>query len=186
MLAVSGKLDRVPGTNESAEYMVSKAENIGAMIMPNRLAADDPIYTMFTKRSLYLPVVRNMLPDVMALFDAADPNGVTSVRNETTVASQSLFMLNSPFVREQAMGLADQLLSDQRATDLQRIERAHQIAFGRTPTSEEAAEAVQFLRAYLESTVIQSRQPEKRSQEAWQSYCQTLMCSNEFLLAASL
>ena len=181
MLAVSGKLDRVPGTNESAEYMVSKAENIGAMIMPNRLAADDPIYTTFTKRSLYLPIVRNMLPDVMSLFDAADPNGVTSVRNETTVASQSLFLLNSPFVREQAKGLADQLLSDPAATDPQRIERAHQLAFGRVPTQEEMAEAEQFLQAYLASTVNQSRPLQKRSQEAWQSYCQTLLCSNEFL-----
>ncbi len=181
MLTVSGKLDRAPGTNESAEYMVSKAENIGAMIMPNRLAADDPIYTTFTKRSLYLPIVRNMLPDVMALFDAADPNGVTSVRNETTVASQSLFMLNSPFVREQANGLAEQLFSDSTATDLMRIERAHQIAFCRMPTSEETAEAVQFLQAYLASTVSQSRPLEKRSQAAWQSYCQTLLCSNEFL-----
>ena len=181
MLAVSGRLDRVPGTNESAEYMVSKAENIGAMIMPNRLAADDPIYTTFTKRSLYLPIVRNMLPDVMALFDAADPNGVTSVRNETTVASQSLFMLNNPFVREQARGLADLLLSEQTATDCERIERAHQLAFGRMPNEEETAEAVQFLKAYLASPVTMSRPPEMRLLEAWQSYCQTLLCSNEFL-----
>ena len=181
MLAVSGKLDRVPGTNESAEYMVSKAENIGAMIMPNRLAVDDPIYTTFTKRSLYLPIVRNMLPDVMALFDAADPNGVTSVRNETTVASQSLFMLNSPFVREQARALADLLLSDPTATERQRLERAHQLAFGRMPTSEEMAEAIQFLQAYLTSAAAISRAPEMRSQEAWKSYCQTLLCANEFL-----
>ncbi len=181
MLTVSGRLDRVPGTNESAEYLVSKAENIGAMIMPNRLAADDPIYTTFTKRSLYLPIVRNMLPDVMSLFDAADPNGVTAVRNETTVASQSLFMLNSPFVREQASGLADQLLSDQTATDPQRLQRAHQIVFGRMPTSEETAEAVQFLDSYLKSPVTMSRLLEKRTHQAWQSYCQTLLCSNEFL-----
>lgn len=81
LLAVSGTLDRIPGTNESGEYLVSKAENIGAMILPNRLAADDPIYTTFRKRSIYLPIVRNMLPDVLALFDAADPNGVTAVRS---------------------------------------------------------------------------------------------------------
>ena len=181
MLAVSGRLDPVPGTNEGTEYTVSKAENIGAMIMPNRLAVDDPIYTTFTKRSLYLPIVRNMMPDVMALFDAADPNGVTSVRNETTVASQSLFMLNSPFVREQARGLADQLLSDKAATDLQRIQRAHQLVFSRMPTSEETADAVQFLQAYLASSVTMSRPFDKQQQEAWQSFCQTLLCSNEFL-----
>ena len=107
MLAVSGKLDRSPGTNESGELLFEKAENIGSKIRPNRLAADDPFYTQFTKRSIYLPVVRNMLPDVLALFDAADPNGVTAVRNETTVASQSLFLLNNPFVREQARFFAE-------------------------------------------------------------------------------
>ena len=43
-----------------------------------------------------------MLPDVLSLFDAADPNGVTAIRNETTVASQGLFLLNHPVVREQS------------------------------------------------------------------------------------
>ena len=33
---------------------------------------------------------------------ASDPNAVTAVRNDTTVASQALFLLNHPFAREQA------------------------------------------------------------------------------------
>ena len=113
--------------------MISKAEDIKARIQPNRVVADDPFYTTFAKRSIYLPIVRNMLPDVFALFDAADPNGVTAQRNETTVASQSLFLLNSPFVREQARALAERLLADNSLTDAQRIERAHQWALGRAP-----------------------------------------------------
>ena len=181
MLAVSGKLDRVPGTNESAEYLVSKAENIGAMIMPNRLAADDPIYTTFQKRSIYLPIVRNMLPDVLALFDAADPNGVTTVRSETTVASQSLFLLNSPFVRDQAKALAERLLADASQTDEQRIARIHLLVFGRDPTDDEAVQASEFLTAYAGSTAALARPEENRQLMAWQSYCQTLLCSNEFL-----
>jgi mono/diheme cytochrome c family protein len=124
MLAVSGKLDRTSGSNESGEYLVSKAENIGAMIMPNRMAADDPFYTTFAKRSIYLPIVRNMLPDVLALFDAADPNGVSAVRNETTVASQSLFLLNSPFVRDQAARFAQGLLASQTSSDVAMIQSA--------------------------------------------------------------
>ena len=181
MLAVSGRLDRVPGTNESAEYLVSKAENIGAMIMPNRLAADDPIYTTFQKRSIYLPIVRNVLPDVLALFDAADPNGLTAVRSETTVASQSLFLLNSPFVRDQAQALAQRLLADPTQTDEQRIAQAHQLMFGRNPATEESVQAGEFLAKYAASPAAQTRPAEVRSQMAWQSYCQILMCSNEFL-----
>lgn len=181
MLAVSGRLDRVGGTSESGEYLVSKAENIGAAIMPNRVAADDPIYTTFTKRSIYLPIVRNMLPDVLALFDAADPNGVTAVRTETTVASQSLFLLNSPFVREQARALAERLIVEQDRSEPQRIEHAHRLVFGRPSTLEESANAVEFLNAYLAFPAVQARADQDRMLSAWQSYCQVLLCSNEFL-----
>ena len=181
MLAVSGKLDRAPGTNESAEFLNSKAEDINAMIRPNRAAADDPFYTTFAKRSIYLPVVRNMLPDVLALFDAADPNNVTAVRNETTVASQSLFLLNSPFVRDQARAFAERLLATQNLSVEQRIELAHRLALGRTPTPEEVAQAAEFITNYLAAPASQARPEEARQLTAWQSYGQTLFCSNEFL-----
>jgi hypothetical protein len=151
------------------------------MIMPNRLAADDPIYTTFTKRSIYLPVVRNMLPDVLALFDAADPNGVTAVRNETTVASQSLFLLNSPFVREQAKQFAQRLLGDDKLSDEQRIERAHRIAFGRKPSADEVTQSREFLASYLASPAAQVRPEAERALSAWQSLCQVLLCDNEFM-----
>ncbi len=181
MLAVSGKLDRAPGSNDSGEFLVSKAENIGAMILPNRVAADDPYYTTFAKRSIYLPVVRNMLPDVLALFDAADPNGVTAQRNETTVASQSLFLLNSPFVRDQSRAFAERLLADKSLSDPQRIEQAHRFAFGRTASADEQTQATEFLVAYLKTPSIQSRPEPERRLAAWQSYCQSLLCANEFL-----
>ena len=181
MLAVSGKLDRVPGGNESGEFLVSKAENIGAMILPNRVAADDPYYTTFAKRSIYLPVVRNMLPDVLALFDAADPNGVTAQRNETTVASQSLFLLNSPFVRDQSRVFAERLLADKSLSDSQRIQHAHRLAFGRVASAEEQSQAGEFLAAYLKASSSQDRPEEVRQLAAWQSYCQSLLCANEFL-----
>jgi len=181
MLAVSGKLDRTPGSNESGEFLVSKAENIGAMILPNRVAADDPFYTTFSKRSIYLPVVRNMLPDVLALFDAADPNGVTAQRNETTVASQSLFLLNSPLVRDQSRAFAERLLADQSHSPPQRIEQAHRLAFGRGATVEEQVQASEFLAAYLQTPSVLNRPEPERQLAAWQSYCQSLLCSNEFL-----
>jgi hypothetical protein len=181
LLSVSGKLDPSPGTNESGELLFAKAENIGSLIRPNRVAADDPFYTTFRKRTIYLPVVRNMLPDVLSLFDAADPNGVTAVRNDTTVASQSLFLLNSPFVRDQAKAFTERLLGEGNLTNHQRIERAHALAFGRSPTSGEIADAKVFLAAYLASQAAQARPEADRRLSAWQSYCQSLMCSNEFL-----
>jgi hypothetical protein len=178
MLAVSGRLDRSPGGSESGDYLNEKAEGIGAKIRPNRVAADDEFYTRFTKRSVYLPIVRNMLPDVLLLFDAADPNSVTATRNETTVASQSLFLLNHPFVRGQARAFAERLLADLSRSDEQRIHDAHRWAFGRTASSDEITEARDLLSQYMQSSVIAESD---RRVAAWQSYCQTLLCANEFL-----
>jgi hypothetical protein len=160
--------------------LLEKAEDIGAMIKPNRLAVDDPVYTTFAKRSLYLPAVRNMLPDVLALFDAADPNGVTALRNETTVPSQALFLVNSPFVRGQALVFARSLLADARLNDSDRVDRAHARALGRHASPEEIAEALAYVAAWTESTAGQARPAETRREEAWQSWCQALLCSNEF------
>ena len=181
MLAVSGKLDRTPGSSESGELLFERAEDIKSKIRPNRLAADDPYYTQFTKRTVYLPVVRNMLPNVLSLFDAADPNGVTAVRNDTTVPSQSLFLLNNPFVRDQARFLAKRLLADHQQTDNQRIETVHWLAFGRQSTMEEVADAHRFIADCMANEAAQTPLEADRRRTAWQSYCQLLLCSNEFL-----
>jgi hypothetical protein len=179
MLAVSGQLDRAPGTSESGEFLFSRAEDIKALIRPNRVGADDPFYSEFSKRSIYMPLVRNMLPDVLALFDMADPNNVTAIRNESTLASQSLFLLNSPFVRAQSLGFAQRLLADTNLTDEQRIEQAHRWAFGRVPSADEVAQGREFLNEYSRAAV--ARPDNERRVAAWQSYCQVLLCANEFI-----
>lgn len=181
MLDVSGQLDPVPGNSESGEFLISKAEDISAMIRPNRVGADDDFYTTFRKRTVYLPIVRNMLPDVLALFDAADPNGVTVVRNETTVASQGLFLLNHPFVRQQSKAFAERLLTDAQLTDDQRIELAHQLAYCRSATPVETEDTNAFLKAFLQSPTLGDKPAAERRSTAWQAFCQSLLCSNEFL-----
>lgn len=181
LLLASGLLDRVPGTSESGDFLISKSEDINAIIRPNRVGADDEFYTSFRKRSIYLPIVRNMLPDVLALFDAADPNGVTAIRNETTVASQGLFLLNHPFVLQQAGAFAERLLKDQTMADEQRVELAHRVAFGRSATSEEQTETRSFLSVFLNSPALAKKSEAERRPAAWQAFCQTLLCGNEFL-----
>jgi cytochrome c553 len=182
MLAVSGRLDTAVGGGESSEYLYGKAETLGGAvkIRPNRMTADDPYYTTSPRRSLYLPVVRNMLPDVLALFDAADPNGVTAVRNETTVASQTLFLLNNPFVRTQALHFAT-VLCARPMTDAKRVCAAYLRAFGRPPAQEEVEEAVAFLGEYTAAARGATGGPADARLAAWQSLCQALLCSNEFL-----
>jgi cytochrome c553 len=181
MLAVSGQLDRTPGGNESGEFLHSKAEDINAMIRPNRVGADDEFYTSFRKRSVYLPIVRNMLPDVLALFDAADPNGVTAVRNETTVASQGLFLLNHPLVRGQSRTFAERIMAGAALPDERRIELAHRLAYGRSATPIEQDDTQAFLLSFMQSSALAGKPEQEQRLAAWQAFCQSLLCSNEFL-----
>ena len=55
-------------------------------------------------RSVYLPVLRDRLPDVLDLFDFAEPSLVTGDRQTTNVPVQALYLMNSPFVQARALG----------------------------------------------------------------------------------
>ena len=48
-----------------------------------------------TRRSLYLPVVRNHLYDLFSLFDYSDASMMVGSRSTSTIAPQALFMMNS-------------------------------------------------------------------------------------------
>ncbi len=183
LLAVSGRLDRRLGGGDAAAVLYREAEVLDAKrgFAPNRLQTNHPFYRTCRQRSLYLPVVRNALPDVLALFDAADPNSVSAVRSDTTVPSQALFLLNNPLVRDQALDFADRLLADARVPDEERLRRAHVRALGRPATPAELAEAADFLRRYQEQAGKEGRPAAEARRAAWQSYCQLLFCLNEFL-----
>ncbi len=168
MLAASGRLDLTPGGPETGEFLYGRGEVIDKnrdFFRPNQVKADDPVFATSRKRSVYLPVIRNAVPDVLALFDGADPNGVTAVRNDTTVPSQALFLMNHPFVRDQAKAFAERLAATP-GTDNERIALGYRLALGRGPTTNESETVRRFL---------------KDRPGAWVSFCQTLLCRNEFL-----
>jgi hypothetical protein len=184
MLAVSGRLDRAVGGDDSGEFLFREGELIDRardFFRPNRVKGDHPYYTTSVRRSLYLPVVRNAVPDVLALFDAADPNSMTAVRNDTTVPSQALFLLNHPFVREQSLHFARRLLDGPKSTAADRVRTAYPIALGREASADEVTEAVSFLGQYEERATAKGRRPEEARLAAWQSFCQAMLCRNEFL-----
>jgi cytochrome c553 len=184
LLAVSGQLDRTLGGDESGELLFREGEVINKardFFRPNRVKADHPIYTQSARRSIYLPVVRNAIPGVLALFDGADPNAVSAVRNDTTVASQALFLLNHPFVREQALHLVRRLLAGPKGSDAGRVTEGYRLALGRKPRTDEVEDVVAFLAAYEKRAAEMGRSPEEARLRAWQSFCQTLLCRNEML-----
>ena len=54
------------------------------------------------RRSIYLPLRRSNLPTLYTLFDFGDATTPEGKRSSTTVATQALFVMNSPMVMREA------------------------------------------------------------------------------------
>ncbi|GMU20799.1 MAG: hypothetical protein AMXMBFR13_08950 [Phycisphaerae bacterium] len=96
------------------------------------------------RRSIYGFIERQNLPAVFRTFDFASPDTHSPFRHVTTVPQQGLFLLNSPFVIEQARRLAARPEIARIASPYQRVEALHRIVLGRPATSEEVALGVRF------------------------------------------
>jgi hypothetical protein len=79
---------------------------MGEAPMPPTLAADFDFRTDSPRRSIFLPVFRNARVEGLSVFDMADPSRVTGARERSTVAPQALYLLNNPFIHEQARAAA--------------------------------------------------------------------------------
>lgn len=162
MLAVSGLLDtsRRPGS------LVAEldGQSVSLIGFNTKLPPDlDGSH----RRSIYLPVVRDHLPDVLEQFDVANPNLVTGDRDVTNVPLQGLYLLNGSFVQEMAAALAKRIQSAPN-----QIELAFQLCFNRAPDAKEIALAEKFLRTKStdESKLLAA-------------FCQSLLASAEFRFA---
>jgi hypothetical protein len=122
------------------------------------------------RRSLYIQTVRADRRNFSTLFDAADPSQCVGQRNVTTVAPQSLFMLNNQFVIESAKQLAAKLAVDATTEQRARIDRVYVTLFARSPTEKEVSIAERFLAAATK----------RNASAAWSEYVHVLFCSSEF------
>jgi hypothetical protein len=119
------------------------------------------------RRTLYLRTNRSDRSGFGSLFDAADPTAHAEKRTVSTVAPQALFLMNHPFVKDQARALAERLLKE-RADEAGRIERAYELLYARPPAAAAAGVGREFLAGATTA-------------EAWSAYCQILTCANEFV-----
>ena len=143
-LAAAGQLDLLrPHGSPAMNLPVIEMTNNGTQAQ--RLTA---LAQSSRHRSIYLPLLRGLTPNSLAVFDFAEQGMVTGDRDTTTVAPQALYLLNDPFVRSQSRALADCLLEQPKSDDAQRIDWAYHLAFGRPATTAETGRAAKFLAAY--------------------------------------
>jgi len=140
---------------------------LGGPAFPAGLNADYGFATNDSRRSVYVPVFRNALPELFEVFDFADPSVVTGRRNASTVSPQALFLMNHPFVREQAQAAARRTLASPVQDVRSRVDHAYRFLLGRAPTGAEQALALKHLGA-------------GENEEAWTEFYQALFGSIDF------
>lgn len=131
-----------------------------------------------TRRSVYLRVKRSELLPVMTIFDAPEPTQSIGERSVTTVPTQALAMMNSPFVRQQAEKLFARIKPNAEIPTADVIVRGYQTALGRGPTDVERQRMLEFVD--LQKAAQGGDSPETTN-KALVEFCHVLLCLNEFV-----
>ncbi|MFN7922907.1 MAG: PSD1 and planctomycete cytochrome C domain-containing protein [Bryobacteraceae bacterium] len=97
------------------------------------------------RRSVYLEIRRNVTNPFLDVFDFPKPSSTRGQRDVTTVPAQSLAMMNSPFVIDQAEKWARSALEDGATAPAQRAGAMFQRALGRAPSPRELDRSLTFL-----------------------------------------
>jgi len=143
MLSVSGQLDQDTGGPASEDISIAR-------------------------RSLYVQTARWDRSGFATLFDAANPDASEEKRTVSTVAPQSLFLLNHNFTLTRSRQLAERLIQDVSNetlnVDVLRIQYAYRLLFSRRPSVEETDIARQIV-----------------ADCGWEDFAHVLLCSNEFV-----
>ncbi|MEZ5396253.1 MAG: DUF1553 domain-containing protein [Bryobacterales bacterium] len=172
IVSIAGDLDAEMGGSimdfKDRQYVANTAKRGGIDYDRNR-------------RAVYLPVVRSSMYDVFSAFDFADPSTANGDRNATVVAPQALFMMNGTIVLSHTRMLAESLLADESRADGDRLREAYERVLGRLPTPEEIDRVQTFLAQVDLALAERVGDEAERRVQSWQSFCKSLIASNEFL-----
>jgi hypothetical protein len=170
MLAAAGKLDLKP-MESTVWYLGDQATAVGDN--KNRRRTD------FNCRSVYLPVIRNDLPELFDVFDFADPHATTGRRPQTMVATQGLYMLNDQSVMDAADATARRVLAQEETRDLGAlVDKLFTLLLG-APPSDAGRDAVT---AYVQQARGQFAAEASEGAEirAWAMACHAVFASSRF------
>jgi hypothetical protein len=202
ILAVSGALNRRmsgppvpvrPDVHGQIVVGVDKTEG------DNKMPVDVPLKGEEFRRSVYVQVRRSRPLAMLHAFDAPVMEVNCEKRQSSTVATQSLMLMNSQFILDQALRFAHRLQAEAGTNAAQQITRAWQLAFSRSPSATELADALTFVTEqveYLQSNAGENKAGEEKTKkdekkkagpklapdlQALTNLCQALLSANEFL-----
>jgi hypothetical protein len=140
------------------------------------------------RRTIYVQVRRSMPLGMLEPFDVASTAPNCERRTSSTVPPQSLLMMNSSFILEQAQHFADRVASEAGDDPSAQVQRAWELAYARAPSEEELVRSAAFLEAQrqhfeqLAAAATPENQPALTPpQQALALFCQALLSSNRFL-----
>jgi hypothetical protein len=171
MLAISGAL-------ETERPYASPALELGRGEVGRRLNLA-PLRKQSQSRSVYLPLVRGVVPEMLSVFDVADPELPTAQRDVTTVATQALFLMNADFVREQARGVSARLLEEDNSESDQ-IEQAYLLILNRPPTPSEKSLATNYLTEFRERQTDKAKTARESQTDGLTGLAHALFSTAEF------
>ncbi len=168
MLAVTGQLDRTPGEGHPLPPWDQK-----------RYGLNGPFNSEFetNRRSVYLLTQRLFSHSFLGLFDPPDRSATTSMRSSADVPGQSLFLMNSPFIKKQAEAFANRITGE-RSDNPARVEWAFQLAYGRSPEPSEVDRFLRYINSFQKS--VDGGASRSNEKLAWISVARAILTSNEF------
>ena len=128
------------------------------------------------RRSVYIPLRRANLPTLLNLFDFGDATTMMGKRQLTNVATQALFWLNSTFLTDRSVTVAQSLLADKTTDNATRLANAYFLILNRKADKAEIDAGLKYIEGFQQKFT-----GDKAEQKAWQSYCRILMASNDFI-----
>ena len=168
MLVASGSLDRQPEQGSLIQ---------GRDVLINELP---PLHQPSRHRSVYLLMLRNSMPPELTPFNLPDALKVTGQRDSAVLATQSLYLLNNPFLVEQAQNFAARLQAQGDSADaVSMVRLAYELAFSRLPTDAEVRHALDFIRETASMLSSADSQAGQGVESTWAAFCQALLASNE-------
>ena len=172
MLQASGQLNLTPAVGSA----VAKIDQL--INWPPGEATN--LHQASNHRSVYLCMLRNAPPPELAAFNLPRAVDVASQREVTTLPTQSLYLMNGPFVIRQAKALAELALQKVDLNAAQRIRLIFRQALQRNPTEKETQLALDLIDSSMSALASDQLDADNASLRAWASLCHALLATSEF------